>query len=360
MPELKGNQRYFIEGRGEADDEEKQWLDRYRDGYMDASADKPETLEKTEAEKELVEWVMQEVARVPVEAGAKPYPYQPEHFHLVKDEFAVGLWREAGQENPRMWANRGGIFSPERSLRNDHILETVVDIAHECFHLFGLNKFQFQSVGEEGDRLRMGRFYRSGVRVIHKPSNKERQKQVLRSVRFAGLNEALTQCLARLFYSRVIRNSERFREMVAEFDREHPAEEPAKWRFPEGVKRTYGWLVNLFYDLCDQIQERQPEKFKDFSAVRNQFLKIYFTGEIKDLKPLLDIVGPGSFGDLAEIGATDNLEDFEKISKFRAKYGLPVDEELERVIGLKKEEAAREKIWQGAKRKAESAEKINK
>lgn len=325
MNDLRRSQRYFIEGKGEADEKTSNNIDIGRDELMVAVENFPESIEKTETEKELLEWVMDNVAQIAQLYGAKPYPYKAEHFHIISDEAWNHKIPEIGS-SAVMLASRTGIYASESQIRNNNLLDNTIAIAHECFHLNGLNKIVYR---DKIDELEAAITHRSGVTITHGKKDKS-----LRYRRFDGLNEGMTQELAKIFYAKVIRNSEKFKNQIEEFDSKNPAEDENHFLYPKGVIQSYGWLTALFEDLCEKIKGREPKKFKDFNEVRDNFFQIYFTGEIKDLKTLLDIIGQGSFGDLSEIGPLYTATELEKISLFRKKYGLAADPGIESLIKM--------------------------
>lgn len=321
MGELKRNQLYFVEGRGRIDNEAE--ASEY-DAHMAHLREVPETeewvVEKEESETEIIDWLINQVSNVAESYGAIPNKIKSEHVHIILDKELEKI--RVARKNPYIMGMSGvnGIFIGESGVEG---LNGLLRLTHETFHALSSNKILLDQAGQYKN------FFRVGVSFDHGTS------ESLRFSRFNGLNEGITQELTNLFYSRIIRNSELLRPLVEAFDNEHREQE--KWTFPESAQARWS-VVHLFYDLCCQIKENSENKFANVMEVMEQFFKIYFSGDIKDLKPLLDLIDKRCFNDLAEIDGGDKLESLEQVSRFRKKYGLKEDPDLIRVIRDRKNE----------------------
>lgn len=327
MEGLKRNKKYFIEDRGEADEETAQKIDIGLSDFM-AKRTSDFSLEKTELEKKDVSWLIKEIGQIAEFYDADPYDYKPEHMHVIKENEWQKLQKSSDTEID-MGFGTTGVVTGEDILRNRlDRLDAIILLAHEFFHAYSLNKISLVS---EEDGVRLIDNYRVGIRITHGHQKKEIKKSSLRYDRFRGLNEGLTQELTRLFYSRIIRKSSYLKELVENFDKSQQSE-AGEWEFPETLKKSYDWLIHLFNDLCQEIRNKLPEKYKNISEIKDEFFKIYFTGNIVDLKPLFDIIGSGCFSELSDIGSADSLDDLNKVKKFREKYGFTEDNDLNKMI----------------------------
>ncbi len=340
--EGKRNQRYFIEGQGEADEVKSQTLDVYRAGYMSALEKNEGFLEKTAEENELLEWIFIEAEKIAKRFNIEAFKYQPEHVHVGEDEIIAEL-KQKISSGFTMSASMLGIVSGESEFRSDNKLEVALILAHEAFHMLGMSKYRFKTT--DGS-LKMQKMYRSGVYIAHGSNSLEKQAEAIQVHHFNGLNEAITQELTRYFYLDVVRNNDRFKNEVEEWDANGNDNNK---KFPKFLMRTYGWLTTLFLDLCEEIKSRQPEKFRDMKDVEEEFFKIYFNGEIKDLKSLLDGIGSSAFADLSAIGSRDSEVELKKIKDFREKYQLRPDEILNKIILKKQSDKGKKDVMEANK-----------
>ena len=83
--------------------------------------------------------------------------------------------------------------------------------------------------------------------------------------------------------------------------------------------------------------------------VEEEFFKIYFNGEIKDLKSLLDGIGSSAFADLSAIGSRDSEVELKKIKDFREKYQLRPDEILNKIILKKQSDKGKKDVMEANK-----------
>ena len=315
MSELKRNQLYFVEGEGRINNEEE--ANEY-DAYMAHIREAPETeewiIEKEESETKIIDWLISQVSNVAEAYGTVPNKIRSEHIHIILEKEFEKI--RVARKSPYMMgmSNINGIFIGEDGVES---LNGLLRLTHETFHAFSYNKILLDQAGQYKN------FFRVGVSFDHG------KNESLRFRRFDGLNEGITQELTNLFYSIIIRNSELLKPLIEGFDNEHAGQE--KWTFPESAQARWS-VVHLFYDLCCQIKENSENKFVNTMEVMDQFFKIYFSGDIKDLKPLLDLIDKRCFNDLAEIDGGDELESLEQVSQFRKKYGLKEDPDLVRVI----------------------------
>lgn len=326
MSELKRNRRYFIKGEGEATEGVSKKIDQGMDSYMTGKfAD--ESLEKTEKQKADIVWLIEQASYVAELYGAVPYQYKPEHIHILAEEEFKKI-NAVNEKNFLAFYNKEGIVASEKSLIKNGELNGLILLTHEIFHALSSTKISLVKEGDE--HLGINRDYRSGV--AYRPINRSDGDKHLRTEFFTGLNEAITQESTRVFYAAIIRKSERFKDLVEEFDKKTGSE---NWEFPEAARYgIYGWVVWLFLDLCKKIKEKAPDKykFKNFNDVRDDFFRVYFSGSIKDLKELLDIIDPRCFGDLMDIKEMPDRENLEKIIKFRENFGLKSDPGLQETI----------------------------
>lgn len=179
--------------------------------------------------------------------------------------------------------------------------------------------------------------YEDRYRSRQKENEADSRKESLRFDRFYGLNEGITQELTKLFYKKVIRNSDRFKSAVEKYDQENPTGDQETFYYPEVVVKPYGWLVVLFEDICEKIKNSQSDKFADVAGVRHKFFKIYFSGDVKEMKPLLDVLGSSAFDDLSDINAEADDAELKKVINFRQKYGLPDDKALNKMVEKKQQ-----------------------
>ena len=318
MVELKRNLEYFVEGKGKIEDDQKvKEFDKVLEGFCSQLEDS--AMEKTESERQAIDFIISKMQDIARNCGVEPRAYNSRQVHFLSDEDFKKILKEDNlPDETAAFAGWDGIGINEKLKQELGDLNFWLFLVHEFFHIFGKNKHHINEQEKKWKKI-----YRGGVRFEHgKP-------EALKQERFIGLNEAITQALTNLFYSRVIRKSDFFKPLVEEFDEKDSVD--GKWKFPESCA-SFWPLVHLFEDLCQKIKNESGEKYEYITEVMDEFFKIYFSGDIKEMKPLLDLVGEGCFGDLAEIGSGYNLPSLEKIKRFREKYQLKEDGELNRKI----------------------------
>lgn len=312
------NRRYFIKGEGEASEQDSDKINAGMDAYMSGKFQQ-EAVEKTDKQKEDFKWLIGEVGYVAGLYGSIPYDFKPEHIHTInQDEYEkIDIVRE---KKLHAMYGREGVIVGEKTLEKIGELNGLILLTHELFHAFSSNKFSLNRLSE--DNVSINYQHRSGVSYRY-PMAANNQKKPLRQEIFLGLNEAITQEATRVFYTRIIKKSERFKDLVAEFEKD---KDPEELFFPEAASYgIYGWLVRLLLDLCKKISEKRPDKFESFDGVRDEFFRIYFSGDIKGLKSLLDIVDPRCFGKLMDLKDGSDQNNIKMIKQIRKDLSLPED-----------------------------------
>lgn len=338
MKKLERNQKYFVRGEGEVLGQDNNYFDAYRRGFLESIESNPDVLEKTAEEKDLLEWTIREVGSVAENFGAEKFPYKASNFHLLTDEKMTELRKKRGIDVV-MAATDTGVLSGEKELRGGDNLSVAMTIAHEFFHMFAFNKMNFK---KGSDKPFFEDSYRSGIAFYHGPKSPNQKEKALRSKRFSGFNEAITQDLTKFFYATNIRKSEKFKAAVHDFDEKNPPRGDYAYEWPPATW-IYRLQVSLFRDICEKLLEARPDEFKDVNDVKFKFFRVYFSGQIKDMKPLLDIIDPGCFDALSEISHFSDLGSLEKMRDFRDRFGLKPDEHLNEMIKSEKNRLAEKK-----------------
>ena len=252
------------------------------------------------------------------EYETRPIKLDNKMFHVLPHEEFIKIFKTPDEFGPNAVSSVYGLFFDKKEMEKHDELDRFLIMVHEILHQSSVRKLMLQ---EKNNSLRM-REYRTGLCIIHSNDN---FSNTITHPMFNGLNEGITQFLTNIIYRKKVRKMSVFANQVHKIEKDMtPADRDNTVRFPKSTE-SYFWLTSLFLDLAGAIYEKNKDKFKDESEVRDSIINTYFNGNISDLGKMVMTLGPGALRRLAEIGLSDSNEDLIKINNFRKKYGLSED-----------------------------------
>lgn len=242
--------------------------------------------QKSKEELEIIDFCDKQTSAVAEEFGAESLEIGAKHIHIISEKEFVDFIKKRSGENTQI---PDATFNLDRQaiiIKNTggNLVKFINVLMHEMYHFKAFQSLQLDVVNISLRERRVG----LSIGLREKASTA-----------FLDLDEAITEYLVHITINRLIGNKENLPQIINQTIEDFGE--------PDIYTPTYLQEQLRFIDVLDEMQKKNPDKFKDGESVFKIFAEGYFAGKLLGLSKLIDkTFGKGSFVSFAKKGLPES------------------------------------------------------